>query len=92
MNNFFLTLFLVISFILTASILIQKNNNVEIGKSLNINNVMSIIDNKYSNNIINNLIYILSILFFIISLILNNYNFNKNIYHNKWEHIDKKIK
>ncbi|WDI78344.1 preprotein translocase subunit SecG [Candidatus Purcelliella pentastirinorum] len=90
MNNFFLILFLVTSFILTALILIQKNNNIEVGKSLNINNVMSIIDNKYSNNIINNLIYILSILFFIISLLLNNYNFNKNIYFNKWEHINTK--
>lgn len=90
MNNFFVILFSIISIMLTILILIQKKNNLETIKPIKINNIAMSINNKYSNNIMNNLIYILAISFFILSLMLNNYNINKNYHYNKWEHLNQK--
>ncbi|QJC29610.1 preprotein translocase subunit SecG [Enterobacteriaceae endosymbiont of Plateumaris pusilla] len=72
MYKLFLVLFVIVSIILIGLIILQNNNTVDIGSSMN--NSRSFFNTNTPNKIITKLIFVLAIVFFMISLILSNLN------------------
>ncbi|QJC30048.1 preprotein translocase subunit SecG [Enterobacteriaceae endosymbiont of Plateumaris sericea] len=83
MYKLFLILFIIVSIILIGLIMLQNNNTIDIGSSMN--NSKSFFNTNTPNKIITKSIFVLAIIFFMISLTLSNLNnHRKNIVTNNY--------
>ncbi|WP_367670494.1 preprotein translocase subunit SecG [Sodalis-like secondary symbiont of Drepanosiphum platanoidis] len=77
MYNFLFILYLTISFILIFCITLQDSKKTSIESVLNISSSSNFIRAQNSNNFMTKIIYIISILFFVFSLIIANVSSQK---------------
>ncbi|MGP1939659.1 MAG: preprotein translocase subunit SecG [Arsenophonus sp. ET-DL9-MAG3] len=82
-----LILFLLISIILITIIMLQQGKNSDIGGSSSISSSAILFASSGSSNFMTRMTAIFATLFFIISLLLANLTYNKNITKSKWEKI-----
>ncbi|MXP51097.1 preprotein translocase subunit SecG [Pantoea sp. SoEX] len=73
-------------------VMLQQNKGAGIETSFNSNASNVIFDSINSDSILNKTIAILAILFFLISLMLNNLNSNKILDKNEWENLSAPLK
>ncbi|MGP1930714.1 MAG: preprotein translocase subunit SecG [Arsenophonus sp. ET-YP4-MAG3] len=87
----FLILFLLISIALITMIMLQQGKNSNIGGSCSISSSATLFSSSGSSNFMTRMTAIFATLFFVISLLLSNLTYNKNIIKSKWEKIEDPI-
>lgn len=91
----FLIIYFIISVFLIVFILMYPSSGMDTKDYFNNQNVSKFFNIKKSGNFVSRSIIFFAILFFIISLFLNNFNNNKKLFKNKLEktkELDKKNK
>ncbi|MGP1957955.1 MAG: preprotein translocase subunit SecG [Arsenophonus sp.] len=82
-----LVIFLLVSISLICMIIMQQWKNSNIGGSCVIGSSVTLFGSSGSNNIMTRITAIFATLFFVISLLLGNLTYNKNLIGSKWKNI-----